>query len=227
MIYGNTFLNEKYLFNEPDIYYNRDKFESGEINLCFITGQSGGGKSTMVRSMSSKYRVHKVEMDDLVWNKICFTLEEIKERSDMMYSFFVGPGKKYFYTGEDVEQELAEDIRPYIENLTKDFIKFVLNYAEFYKNERFVIEGIYIYRFIDPELLKDCAVYIKGTSAIISSIRAAKRFRKSHEELYTKFYERISKVSAEFFSTIKWNVITEKDVIRYRKYFNKLIRKDR
>ena len=60
MIYGNTFLNEKYLFNEPDIYYNRDKFESGEINLCFITGQSGGGKSTMAISMSSKYRVHKV-----------------------------------------------------------------------------------------------------------------------------------------------------------------------
>ena len=40
-------LEEKYIINEKDIYYNKDKFDSKEINLCFITGHSGSGKSTM------------------------------------------------------------------------------------------------------------------------------------------------------------------------------------
>ena len=26
-------INESYFFNEEDIYYNKDKFDSGEINL--------------------------------------------------------------------------------------------------------------------------------------------------------------------------------------------------
>ena len=40
----NDTLNESILINEDDIYYNKNKFDSGEINLCFITGLSGSGK---------------------------------------------------------------------------------------------------------------------------------------------------------------------------------------
>ena len=224
MIYGNVFLNEKYLFNEPDIYYNRDKFESGEINLCFITGQSGSGKSTMARSMSSKYNVTKIEMDDLIWNKVCFTLIEINNLSHMMYSFFVGPGAKYFYTNDDVKKGLAKEIPNYIENITKDFVDYAIRYAEFFQGERFVIEGIYIYRYIDPELLKDYAVYIKGTSSTVSSIRAAKRYYKNHKEEFKNFYDRIKKISKELFNTLKWDTITEKDVMKYRRFFKKLMK---
>ena len=36
--------NEAYVKNVKDIYYNKDQFDSGEINLCFITGHSGSGK---------------------------------------------------------------------------------------------------------------------------------------------------------------------------------------
>ena len=42
-------IRESFLFNDKDIYWNKDKFDSGEINLCFITGYSGSGKSTMGR----------------------------------------------------------------------------------------------------------------------------------------------------------------------------------
>ena len=48
--------NEAYIKNIKDIYYNKDQFDSGEINLCFITGHSGSGKSTMA---------HKNESDNI------------------------------------------------------------------------------------------------------------------------------------------------------------------
>jgi adenylylsulfate kinase-like enzyme len=49
-----VYLDESLLLNEKDIYYNKDKFDSGEINLCFITGLSGSGKSTMSREMAKQ-----------------------------------------------------------------------------------------------------------------------------------------------------------------------------
>lgn len=51
---GVVYLDESLLINEKDIYYNKDKFDSGEINLCFITGLSGSGKSTMSREMAKQ-----------------------------------------------------------------------------------------------------------------------------------------------------------------------------
>ena len=53
-----SYTQEGYIKDTKDIYYNKDKFDSGEVNLCFITGLSGSGKSTMGRSMSSKNIEH-------------------------------------------------------------------------------------------------------------------------------------------------------------------------
>ena len=67
-VYGNIII-ENYIKNEPDIYYNKDKFDSGDINLCFITGHSGSGKSTMGRNMSDN-NIEVYELDDVFANKI-------------------------------------------------------------------------------------------------------------------------------------------------------------
>ena len=80
-------IDESYFVNEKDIYYNKDKFDSGEINLCFIIGHSGAGKSTMARDMSSK-KIEMYELDDLVWNKMKFSLENMKEYGNLFYSYF-------------------------------------------------------------------------------------------------------------------------------------------
>ena len=94
-------IEEKMLVDSKDIYYNKDKFDSGEINLCFIIGHSGSGKSTMAREMADGDKIEYYELDDVVLNKISFTMENLKEYGDLIYSFFKGPGKKYYYTEED------------------------------------------------------------------------------------------------------------------------------
>lgn len=73
-------LCEGIYYDDKDIYYNKDKFDRGEVNLCFIIGHSGSGKSTMALELLEKdSTLHICEMDKfyyLIWNKINFTKEE-------------------------------------------------------------------------------------------------------------------------------------------------------
>lgn len=107
-IYG-TMITEGLILNEPDIYYNKDKFDSGQINLCFITGHSGSGKSTMASKMSNQSIEH-YQLDDVIANKMSFSMENLKEYGNLIYSFFSGIGKKYYYTPEDVKKRCSRVI---------------------------------------------------------------------------------------------------------------------
>ena len=216
MMFGNKFLhfNEKYLFNEPDIYYNKDKFDSGEINLCFITGQSGSGKSTMANNMENN-KIEKYELDDVIWNKERFTMENFKEYGDLIYTFFNTVGKKYYFSPEDVNNGTVEHYKGiYERDVVIDFVKYAINFARQHKNKKYIIEGVWLYMFIHPSLIKDYAVYIKGTSSLISAIRAIKRDYKS-DQVKNKIK------SAK--CTLSLNMVSEKYVQKYRDYFTKLI----
>ena len=223
-IYGN-FIFENYVKNEPDIYYNKDKFDSGEINLCFITGHSGSGKSTMARNMSGG-NIEYYELDDVYANKIHFTMENLKEYGDLIYSFFKGPGKKYYYTKEDIDNGSVKEYKgDYDRDLIVDFINYTKHFAKSHKNKKYVIEGIGVYLFIEPEKLKDYAVYIKGTSRLISDIRAAKR--DSKEEFPNDNLKRTKHFigrAKNFFT--KEAKTSEQSIRNYRKYFTNLINKE-
>ena len=148
-----------------DALYNKDKFESGEINLCFITGLSGSGKSTMARGLNAEH----YELDDLLV-QYNFSDENLKEYGDLISSFFKGPGKKYrTVTSEDGQTDKYE------EGIVRDFIKYAKSYAASHKNNKFIIEGVELIWFINPSELKDYAVFVKGTSVNTSMHRSAWR----------------------------------------------------
>ena len=211
-------IKESYIINEKDIYYNKDKFDSGEINLCFITGHSGSGKSTMANNMENK-GIEKYELDDVLANKIYYSMDNLKEYGDLIYSFFKTVGSKYYYTKDDID---SGSIKPYNGNydkdLTVDFINYSINYAKNHKDKKFVIEGIWLYLYIEPNKLKDYAVYIKGTSRLISDLRAAKR--DSKEEYPNKGIDRtkayISRAKKFFTKEAK---TSETAIRKYREYF--------
>lgn len=223
-IYGN-FILESYIKNEPDIYYNKDKFDSGEINLCFITGHSGSGKSTMARNMSNDI-IEYYELDDLQKNYI-FSDKNLKEYGDLIYSFFNGSGKKYrYYSYEDLmncTNPLDNTGDEFGKFIVIDFVNYAIKYAKSHKNRKFVLEGIWLYLYIKPEELKDYAVYIKGTSRLISDIRAAKRDSK---EDFPDDKDKIKRTRAfigrakNFFT--KEARTSEQSIKYYRKYFTNL-----
>ena len=167
-------IDEAYLKSAKDIYYNKDKFLSGEINVCFITGQSGSGKSTMSNAMSKgATNIENVELDEVVMNRAHRSIEQYKEMGNMVYAFFKGPGKSLYLDPNDKDTKI--DFDKHNEDVTKAFVKFAIPYAKAHKNTRFIIEGTWLFRFVPAEQLKDCAVCIKGTSAATSLYRAGKR----------------------------------------------------
>ncbi|MBP5262117.1 MAG: hypothetical protein J6Z43_08335, partial [Clostridiales bacterium] len=93
-------VGETLFISEPDLYYNKKAFDEGQINLCFVIGYSGSGKSVLTREYEGE-GIEKVELDDIVCVKDHYTLEELKEMGDLLYSFFAGEGAKYYISREE------------------------------------------------------------------------------------------------------------------------------
>ena len=164
--------NEKYVISEPDLYYKEECFNAGETNICFILGHSGSGKSQMARTLEGDDIDH-IELDDLLLTKDHFSLDELKDYSDLFYSFFTGEGSKY-YIGIDERNSIPKE--EYEDKVFIDFVQYAMAYSKQHKEKKYIIEGIWIYLYFDdPSVFEDYAVFIKGTSFLKSKIRATKR----------------------------------------------------
>lgn len=205
---------ENILVNQKDIYYNKDKFDRGEINLCFILGHSGSGKTTMGTSMESD-AVQMYQLDDLIYTKQHFSMENLKEYGDLIYSFFnTSVGKKYYITKEELQTDKIWERTPY-DKVFFDFVDYAIKYAKSHKNIKFVIEGVELYGCFEPRELEQYAVYIKGTSMLISKIRAAKRSAKDA----TTNRGKIAAFVKTGISDLKFYITSENDITKWRKYY--------
>lgn len=220
---SNNILNESILINEDDIYYNKNKFDSGEINLCFITGLSGSGKSTMGKDMQS-HGIEHYDMDDLQVIADHFTLNDLKKYGDLIYSYFTGEGKKFYITYKELKDNQVPESE-YEDKLFPGFVHYAMKYAKAHKDRKFILEGVWLYnkRWFTPEEFKDYAFYIKGTSMIISHIRAAKRDSK---DAGSKFKQGLAFVSC-MTKNWKWYIIDEGQVNKFRRYFENLMTKNK
>ena len=223
-------IKESYIINEPDILYNKDKFDSGEINLCFVTGHSGSGKSTLAHSKEKENsKVEAYELDDLQCIADYFTMDNLKEYGDLIYSYFNGEGKKFYTT----YKELIDNKIPgteYEDKLYPGFVHYAMKYAKAHKDRKFIVEGVWLFGsddngkpWFNPEEFKPYAFYIKGTSMIISKLRGAKRDAKEDSKGNKK--EEKSAFRNNFFKkNWKWYFVDEKRINIFRDYFKKLVK---
>ena len=171
--------NEKYLLSEPDLYYKEDSFNAGDTNICFILGHSGSGKSMMARTLEGDDIDH-IELDDLLLTKDHFTMDELRDYSDMFISFFTGEGAKY-YIGVEERNSIPKE--EYEDKVFTDFVRYAMDYVKQHREKKYIIEGIWIYLYFeDPSVFADHAVFIKGTSFLKSKMRAMKRERQRNKE---------------------------------------------
>ena len=175
-------VDEMYIKDEYDIMYNKEAFDNGDINLCFITGHSGSGKSTYAHYLEKKYHpnIEVYELDDVIatYN---FSDENLKEYGDMINSFFKKNPKYRIpntYNSDNVEEWIKDNkfasIPEYSNQVSKEFVKYAKNFVK-YHSRKYIIEGIQLFCYFKPEEFKDYAFYIKGTSAFKSWIRSAIR----------------------------------------------------
>lgn len=158
-------VKETLFISEPDLYYNKKAFDEGQINLCFVIGYSGSGKSVLTKEYEGD-NIEKVSLDDLVCVKDHYTMDELKDMSGLLYSFFAGPGERFYISRE--ERDVFSDHG----EIFVSFIKYAREYAEVHIDKRFILEGIWTYMFFkDPSEFADCAVFMKGTSLVKSKFR--------------------------------------------------------
>ena len=158
-------VKETLFISEPDLYYNKKAFDEGQINLCFVIGYSGSGKSVLTKEYEGD-NIEKVSLDDLVCVKDHYTMDELKDMSGLLYSFFAGPGERFYISRE--ERDVFSDHG----EIFVSFIKYAREYAEVHIDKRFILEGIWTYMFFkDPSEFSDCAVFMKGTSLVKSKFR--------------------------------------------------------
>ena len=170
---------DKYVVTDPDLYYKEDSFNAGDTNICFILGHSGSGKSKMARTLEGDDIDH-IELDDLLLAKDHFAPDELKDYSDMFYSFFTGEGAKYYIGVKERDSIPKEE---YEDQIFIDFVRFAMDYAGQHKDKKYIIEGIWIYLYFDdPSIFEDYAVFIKGTSFLKSKIRTMKREMQRDKE---------------------------------------------
>ena len=216
-------LFESVMLTKQDIYYNKDKFDNGEINLCFITGHSGSGKTTMGYALEKSHKAEHYQLDDVLANWD-FSDNNLKEYGDLIYSFFTSIGKKYRYR---TRQEWLDDkkwdnknanLDSYEAELTKRFVEYAIAYAGVHKEKRIVIEGVWLFQYFNPEFFKEYAFYIKGTSMLISKIRGIKRDMSN----YDNTHERMLAVSDGLFSKWQCYFLDEKRLNKFYKYYSHL-----
>ena len=124
--------------------------------------------------------IDHIELDDLLLTGDHFTMEELRDYSGMMYSFFSGEGAKYYIGVEERDRIPKEE---YEDRVFVDFVAFAMDYAKRHREKKFIIDGIWIYLYFDdPSVFEDYAVFIKGTSFLKSKIRAMKREMQRDKE---------------------------------------------
>lgn len=190
------FITENLLLNKKDLEINLDKFESGKSNVLLITGFSGSGKSTLASQLTSKYKCIHYELDclDFYLGKT-MTKEDAVGNEDGLVAFI---DKKKLEPGLNLNNnELNE--------LYREYIKFLINYCKSQKDKKFIIEGLQIYGVYQEgdTFITSCPMIIKGTSGIVSAIRAAKRNNGSF--------------SKEFGPLIRWVLKDDKALNKLKK----------
>lgn len=161
-------LNENVLFNKNDICKDVDKFESGKNNVLLITGFSGSGKSTLAKELAKKYNCDYFELDALEFYLSKYmSLEEAKKGEPALASFI---------ESRNLKQEIPSGK---LLLLYEEYLEYLVNWCKRQKSKRFIIEGLQIYEIFDAEnpqsFITSNSIIIKGSSAFISTIRAAKR----------------------------------------------------
>lgn len=170
VFHKNDLVHESYIvesikMNGKDIYVNADKFESDKSNVLLITGLSGSGKSTLAADLAKKYKCENFELDCLdFYLGGYFSKERAKKYEPALYDFIE---KKHL----EQNKELAKN------KLYKEYIKFIISWCKKNKDTKYIIEGLQIYEVYEDgdSFITSNPIIIKGTNALVSAIRGAKR----------------------------------------------------
>lgn len=159
---GKEIIQENFWFNSSDVKHNFDQWKPGEDNILYITGLSGGGKTTLTNHYVKKYKAIIFSLDwlDGRWNETFtnpITIKLFKKFPDFKDALKRTNGALEFRNEDDYQSYIKEwplVVQYLIEIMHKD------------SNNLYIIEGIQILRDDFPANIEEIPMIIKGTSVI-------------------------------------------------------------
>jgi len=196
------YLTESILFNKEDITINFDRWRKGtNNNILFVTGLSGSGKTTLSREFKEKYNACVLEIDGInhgydsskkgILNKI---KEKLPEYKSAVESKWKDKSKEQIIEKDGKIKLLSLVTRYAIEIMHED------------KETLYILDGIQIFKWLNPEYFKDKPVIIKGTSMLKSFMRRYTQKKDPGDPYEIKLFEYLS-----------WFIKGEKELNKFKK----------
>ena len=219
----NEISTEGYVFSEPDYRYLVETWRPKGNNILFVTGLSGGGKSTMAGINSQFYNASMFHLDDIDFAAdIINELKNTKnDKSDNVPTFSETIVIQFF--DKHPEKDPKDTIENF--NLFSEVAEYAYNKFTNRKNHHdlFIIEGYQIpylyYEYPEwKEVLLRSPIYIKNTSALMSHYRKGKRNMIRYGEKNPKIFDYQSDNPLErYFQSIINSLKTEKSFKPFKK----------
>ena len=157
-----------------DVHF--DKFESGESNVVLITGLSGSGKTTLGTKIASKYKAELIELDCFEQCYIFKNDDQLKQCGEVFYQYL--SSHKALWEKLKRKEIHGKELNIEIEK----FLKYAIAWCKKDKHNRYVIEGVQIYSFLNKEKISGVPLLIVGTSALKSLVRRLIRAKENNKE---------------------------------------------
>ena len=179
--------SQPFLISEKDIEYRIDDFKNHKVPVLWITGQSGGGKSTIANKMADEMNCDLLGIDDI--EHFLHMLAEPDKADEVKRVITQDKNYKMIYDRFGKNKQLIEDMTirrgwsntEWTNHYRKLFLwlyKMVKMIVPRYTNSnQCIIEGVQIPQLYieDKSLFKNCAIIVRGTSTVTSLIRRLKR----------------------------------------------------
>ena len=167
-------------FSENDIYFNWDKWLTGESHILFVDGLSGSGKSTLAKKLANQYDAEYVEIDVIAFKIVG---QKAVDRGHCNYDYirdqdpFLWKYMKFKHIPPDFLAHLSIDDQfrhtDKEEEYKREEIDKYIHWLCFEQKEKVVIEGghagVTITRH--PENYENFPIVFKGTSLSKSVLR--------------------------------------------------------
>lgn len=167
-------------FSENDIYFNWDKWLTGESHVLFVDGLSGSGKSTLAKKLANQYDAEYVEIDVIAFKIVG---QKAIDRGHCNYDYirdqdpFLWKYMKFKHIPPDFLAHLSIDDQFRHTNKEEEYkrqeIDKYIHWLCFEQKEKVVIEGghagVTITRH--PENYENFPIVFKGTSLSKSVLR--------------------------------------------------------
>lgn len=163
--------NTNFFISENDIYCNMGRFlkkSPNQVNICFVTGFSGSGKSTVAKKLAKYHKITYVELDYFSFRGAHrpFTEKDCKDSGhEIIWEYIKRNG-------------LSPSFLVGVDKYKAKWIEAITNFVRWLEimPGNYVVEGIQCTYIIpaNPKWL-DYPIIFKGTSMVTSLIRGLKR----------------------------------------------------